>query len=370
MSGWTIVHTEASEGWGGQEIRILAEAEWLRDQGHTLYIVASEHAEIFQRATAKGFSTFPISFEKRNQLQDTYRLIGFFQRIRPHVVATHSSVDSWVGLSAAALLAVPLRIRYRHVSTPIAAAPQNTFLYRYLAHVTVTTSAAIADHVRERFYLTVDRVHNVPTGIRPPENVCPREEARIRLAKEIGVESGRRFIGQISVLRSWKGHSILMQAFETIASKFPDYDLIIVGKGPGEPHLLKERERLSSRDRIHFIGHRDEPWIYFRALDAATLASTGGEGVPQSILQAMAMGTPIIGTAVGGIPEVLGTEAQYGTVIEPHNVEQLTRAITQCLEKKQWAAERALRAEAYVKQQYGIDAMGKKITRILESYLG
>ncbi|MDW8349448.1 MAG: glycosyltransferase [Verrucomicrobiae bacterium] len=368
MRRWKIVHTEASEGWGGQEIRVLAEAMWFREHGHTVFLVAPSHSQIFARARAERFEVFPIGFQKRDQIADVTQLARVFLQTRPDIVCTHSSVDSWVGLSAAMVARSPLRVRYRHVSTPIAKNPQNMLLYRYMTHLTITTSSRIAEEIKSRFQLPIDRVCNVPTGIQPPQSLLDRETARRNLALELNLPQHTRFIGQVSVLRSWKGHRLLMSAFDRLAENFPNLHLVLVGTGPGEPHLKRDREMLACKDRIHFLGHRDAPWNYFRAMDLCILASTSGEGVPQSILQAMAAGTPVIATRVGGIPEALN-QGMYGELIPPHSVEALIAAIEKCLRHYDACIARAEKAELFVKTHHTIDQMGNKILQLFNYHL-
>jgi len=115
----TILHTEASNGWGGQEIRILSEAEWFRDQGYRIILANPQNGQLNAKARARGFEVFDIPFEKKTQLRDFFRVRKLIQDHKPDVIGTHSSVDSWVGLLAASLCRVPCRLRYRHVSTPV-----------------------------------------------------------------------------------------------------------------------------------------------------------------------------------------------------------------------------------------------------------
>ena len=70
----TILHTEASNGWGGQEIRILSEAEWFRDQGYRIILANPQNGQLNAKARARGFEVFDIPFEKKTQLRDFFRV--------------------------------------------------------------------------------------------------------------------------------------------------------------------------------------------------------------------------------------------------------------------------------------------------------
>ena len=113
----TIVHTEASVSLGGQGLRILAEALWMRDRGHRLVIIAPVHSRLLEEAQRVGLETSPILFAKHTQGRDFCKLVGDMRRIAPDILNTHSSIDTWVGCLAGRLCGVPAIIRTRHLGT-------------------------------------------------------------------------------------------------------------------------------------------------------------------------------------------------------------------------------------------------------------
>ena len=90
--------------------------------------------------------------------------------------------------------------------------------------------------------------------------------ARKFVQKELGLPDETRFIGQISVLRSWKGHETLIDAFNIFADSFPNYHLLIVGDGPRYKHLNSYVKKKDAFNKIHFLGlkitlyHTLLPW--------------------------------------------------------------------------------------------------------------
>ena len=324
-----IIHTEASHGWGGQEIRILTEANWFRKRGHQIIFILPEQSTLYQKVS-KSFQTYVVPFTRNNQLLDLWKAFNIFQKERPDVVATHSSVDSWVGLSGAKLAGIPTKVRYRHVSTPVAQNAFNRFQYRKLCDHIITTGDCIRTPLIDQFSLNPQKVHTIPTGLVPPDKLPDRSVARAALARELGLPPESRFMGQISVLRSWKGHPDLIQSWEKIAPLCPHHHLILVGEGPCYQALLNQASASAFADRIHLIGHRKDVYPYFRAFDVAILASFKNEGIPQSGLQAMYAETPLVGTQVGGIPEIIGDQVT-GFLIEPRQPEALAEAVIRCL---------------------------------------
>jgi glycosyltransferase involved in cell wall biosynthesis len=364
----TIIHTEASDGWGGQEIRILSEAQWFREQGHRVIIVAPAHAQLQTRAREAGFETHNLAFTKASQTVDFFRLARLIGQIRPHVIGTHSSVDSWVGLLAGCSRQVPVRLRYRHVSTAVKANVFNRFLYHFLCHHTLTTGECIRQPLIQVLGVPPSRVTSVPTGIKPPPFHDTSEACRAAVCREFQLPPDSRLLGCVAVLRSWKGQRHLMRAFQTLSHRFPKHFLLLVGDGPGWQDLHDGCGQMPARDRIIFTGHQADPWRFFRAFDAAILPSTKNEGIPQSLLQAMFSGCPVIGSRVGGIPEIV-RQGVTGLLVEPAAPEELAAAIQSVLTQPEAAQERARSAQAWVREEFTLERMGQKVLRIIEQCL-
>ncbi len=117
MKHFTIVHTEWSKGWGGQEIRIFNEAAGVTARGHRVLIVARPECQILTRAQAVGLPTHALPMRNGFDVRAIAGLARIIRHERVDIVNTHSSVDSWVGALAAKLTRAKL-IRTRHLSAP------------------------------------------------------------------------------------------------------------------------------------------------------------------------------------------------------------------------------------------------------------
>ena len=361
----TIVHTEASVGWGGQEIRILQEARWLRGRGHRVLLLAPGQSEILRRGKEDGFETEVFAFEKRTQWMDFFRLASAFKRLKPDVVGTHSSVDSWAGLLAARMARVPVALRYRHVSAPVHSHMMNKFLYRRCSDHVLTTAECIRTELVRNLGVPEAKITTVPTGIEPPKFERSREEARGEICRKLGLEESARFIGCVAVLRNWKGQEYLMSAFDSIAKEFPEHRLLLVGEGPGRPRLEKYRDGLAAKDRILLVGHQNDPWLFFRGMDAAVLPSYKDEGIPQSLLQAMFAECPVLGATTGGIPEIV-IDGETGLLFPPKTIPELAVALAATLRDTQKRGRRVQKALEFVRSRHTLDQMGEAVLSIIE----
>lgn len=358
-----IIHTEASPHWGGQEIRIFEEMKWFRQQGHEMILIAPSNGTLYMQCAKSGFQVISIYFTKPRTILNIFKTTWIIWRLKPHAVATHSSTDSWAVLIAAYTLRIRVRARYRHVSTTIRKNLLNRIQYRYLCSIIVTTGECISDHIRKTFQVDKTKVKTLPTALYPPNNLPTKRDSRNLLMREIGAKQNSFAIGQISVLRSWKGHSSLIDAFDKVAQKHRDVILVIVGGGPIEARIHELVDKSFYKNRIYCLGHKEKPWPYFSALDVMVLASTKNEGIPQALLQAMYSETNVIATSVGGIPEVV-TNLKNGLLIKPDNPVELAEAIEFYINDKRLAKNMIREGKAFVDLKFSKEIMGEKLTEI------
>ena len=138
---------------------------------------------------------------------------------------------------------------------------------------------------------------------------------------------------------------------------------------PGDgPMLDSIKDRISHspvEERIFIMGHLKDPWWFFRALDVAVLASTENEGVPQSLVQAMFAETPIVGSDVGGIPEIV-SHRQTGLLVPPSDPEALAKKIDDYLKDPILCQVCVGNALTRARQSFTINIMGKRVEGIME----
>src|SRR5580704_12337319 len=110
-----ILHTESSRGWGGQEIRILREAEGMRMRGHEIILAVQTGGGLIAKARDAGFCVYELPFTKSSSLKTIFALVQLCRTHQIDLVNTHSSLDAWLG-GIAARIAGRKVIRTRHLS--------------------------------------------------------------------------------------------------------------------------------------------------------------------------------------------------------------------------------------------------------------
>ena len=352
---FSIAHTEASNGWGGQEIRTLTEAAGFIQRGHRVVVYAAPGARIADEASRFGVPvvTLPIG---RKRLRGARAIAHALIEHPVDIVNTHSSTDTWLVALACEWLRrtrrpSPALVRTRHVSIAVPNDPGTRWLYRTATTRVVTTGEALRLQLIRDNGLDPARVVSVPTGIDAARlRTKSREDARRHLA----FASDMPLIGIIATLRSWKGHRFLIDAMSKLRNR--DARLFIVGDGPQRAALEAQVDRLRLRERVIFAGQQDDIGSWLAALDVFVLPSYANEGVPQALLQAMFAGIPCVTTDVGAIPEI-AREGDTARIVRRDDSQALAQAIDDLLDDRDGSTAMAERARAFVTPRYDLATM-------------
>ena len=323
-----IAHTEASWGWGGQEIRILRECQLLIAAGYEVALIADPQSLIAKRAPLYGVPLVAARL-RRKRLRDMLSLSGALRKFKPDVVSCHSSTDHWLVALTRLLFRINFAIvRFRHISTLVNQTKTNRWLYQRGAEAVITTGEFIAEQLVAKRIVQLHQVFSIPTGVDPL--AFPVKDTR-NGKRSLGIVGHEFVISIVATLRSWKGHADLLHAISALADR--RIRLIIVGDGPQRAALRELVNELALVSQVTFAGHQMDVTPYLQASDLFVLPSYANEGVPQAILQAMGMGLPIISCITGGIPEAVRGYSG-ARIIEPRNVEKLGQKINDVI--NQW----------------------------------
>ncbi|OGA68028.1 MAG: glycosyl transferase family 1 [Betaproteobacteria bacterium RIFCSPLOWO2_12_FULL_65_14] len=363
MRRLSIVHTESSLGWGGQEIRILSEAQGLIGRGHDVKLLCPAEARIYSEAPAWGVPVVALPIAKKG-IRGLRGLLEWFKTNRCDVVSTHSSTDSWLAALTLLILGRPYPIvRTRHISAPVPKNAPTRWLYTRATSRIVTAGEALKKELVERNGFPAERIDSVPTGV-DAKRFRPGDKAAAREA--LGLPHDRMLVGIVATLRSWKGHRYLVEAFASL----PDSaGLVMVGDGPQRKALEAVVDKLGLRSRTTFAGNQRDvvPWL--QALDAFALPSYANEGVPQALLQAMLVGLPCVTTAAGSIPE-LAIDGQTALVVPPEQVLPLRQALERLLGDPELRKTLGSAARKHCEEAFSYERMLERMEQLYRSVAG
>ncbi|MBF0186151.1 MAG: glycosyltransferase family 4 protein [Magnetococcales bacterium] len=347
----SIAHTESSLGWGGQEIRTLTEAVGMIRRGHQVSLLCPPHAQIFAAAQARNIPVHALHIARKG-LFGLMEVARWLKSNPVDVVITHSSTDSWLTALACRLFSLPPRIiRLRHISAPIPRNRASRWLYtRGCQHIVATGTALRLQMIHDNHF-PAERITSIPTGI-DLKRFVPGHQALVR--QQLCLPNDRFVIGIVATLRSWKGHAYLLEAVASLRRK--DVHLLIVGDGPQRANLEQQIRELQLESHVSLPGNQEDvvPWL--QACDLFALPSYANEGVPQSLMQAMACGVPVISTPVGSIEEII-QHSVTGLMVPPRDPIALAGAINTLLDDADLRDTFRLNALRFAQQFFSLESM-------------
>jgi glycosyltransferase involved in cell wall biosynthesis len=156
-----------------------------------------------------------------------------------------------------------------------------------------------------------------------------RKRSAAQAKAHLGYSPDTLLIGGIGRLSAEKGFDRLIQATQQLCSRHPSVELAILGEGPERHRLLQQIDDSGLANRVRLVGHCDDvrPWL--EAFDVFVLSSLR-EGLPNVVLEAMALETPVVATRVAGLPGLVENGVN-GLLVAPADVAGLARAIDELL---------------------------------------
>lgn len=321
-----VLHTEWSDGWGGQEIRIINEMLAIREKGIEVFLACRDRAKIKEKTQEHNIKTFILPFKGSYDLQTIWQLYKIIKKHHIDIVNTHSGKDTWTG-GIAAKLADAKFIRTRHLSNKIN--PSRLNFINELADFIFTTGESVKAAMIQNNRIKPEKISSVPTGI--DERIFdPKRYDAVKEREILGIEKNEIAIGIIAVLRKFKRHDFFIEAANQLIKKHNNLKFFIAGDGPKKEELHQLVKTLNLDNHIRFLGHVKEPAKILAALDIFVLTSDSNEGVPQSVMQALLMDKKVIATDAGSTKDLY--HDNNFLLIKPNDLQAIIQAIESLLE--------------------------------------
>jgi glycosyltransferase involved in cell wall biosynthesis len=355
-----VLHTESSHGHGGQEIRTLAETRWLIGHGWHALIVCQPDSPLLAEARASSIPVEAVRMGSATDIGATVRLRRLMRERGVSLVHTHSSVDSWLGGIAAKSLGLPV-VRSRHVSIPIRR--RRALVYR-LADRIITSGEGVRSMVIGAG-ITPERVVAISAGV-DSARFHPGVSGKA-VRDELGLGAAP-VVGLVANVRGSKGHNVFLEAARAVLAVAPETRFLIVGDGVGFDEVRSRVRQLGLDARVRLTGFRRDIPEVMAALDVLALPSIRSEAIPQVIPQALAVGTPVVASTVGGSPELI-RDGENGRLVPPADAPALADAILTLLREPERARAMARAGQVMVQARYTIDATMARTTAVYRELL-
>ena len=350
-----VLHTEWSDGWGGQEIRVINEMIAVREKGVEVFLACRDHAIIKQKAIENNIRVFVLPFRGNADLKTLFSLREIIKEYSIDIVNTQSGKDTWVG-GLAAKFAGAKFIRTRHLSIRIRSSRTN--LINELADYIFTTGESVRTYMVKYNRINPEKIQSIPTGI-DTDLFDPDKYNKQACREQLNVQDDEIVIGIIAVLRRFKRHDLFLQMAKILIKQHPGKKLtfLIAGDGPQKSNIIDLINKLGLVENVKLLGHIDQVPELLSAVDIFVLSSDSKEGVPQTIMQALLMDKAVVATNSGSTKDLFYEDNFQ--LVKTGSVTELVNGVTWYIENSGNNCDRA-----YIVKNFSKINMQEKIINV------
>ena len=350
-----IVHVIPTLKLGGLENVVARLIESLHDLAEHVVVTPGGDGPMRQRFS-KDVQVIPMAERHKPDAWNALRMARLFRSIRPDLVHSRnwSCIDAIVGARLAGVRIVVHGEHGRDALDPQGRNPRRRVARRALGPLVtqfVTVSKDLARWLVEDVGVPARKVLSISNGV-DTKRFAPGAREAARLGLGLGAEEF--VIGTVARLDPVKDQVGMIRAFSRVTSDSRAV-LVVAGDGPSRPDLERTIATLGLEGRVRLLGERGDVPQVLAALDVFVLCSVG-EGMSNSILEAMAAGLPVIATRVGGNPELVIDE-ETGLLVEPLQPEGLAGALGRYLLDPALTARHGRAARNRALSKFSLDAM-------------
>ncbi len=336
-------------------------------QDRTKEIEAHDIKHIFISELARDISII-------RDLKALLKIYIFLRKERFDIVHTHTSKAGLLGRLAAKLAGVPIIVHTPHghvffgyfkpVKTKIF-----IFLEKLASHMT-DKIVALTDREKDDYRLFKTTREEKSVVINSGVDLNRFKELSVRekqdFKKELGLPENSLVVGTVGRLVPVKGQEFLIEAAKHIIPKYPSMLFMFAGDGYLRQNLERKAQEMGIKENVIFLGWRDDADKIISIYDIFVLPSLN-EGMGRVLVEAMALGKPIVASRVGGIPDLIA-HGQNGFLVPPRNPEQLAKYIQILIEDKE-KRESMGQAGKKISLSFSQEAMIEKITSLYDELL-
>jgi glycosyltransferase involved in cell wall biosynthesis len=362
MEKLNILHIYQNSKIGGVQQQLLSLLKaYNREVFNPIFCCLGPKEEIGKEIEGIGIDCISLNRSRysRFSLKIVIDLHRLMKKKHIHLVRTHRYRSNLYGRLAAFLTGVPVIVASVHDNYRKDKRPVRRVINRILSKITdkiVAVSEEVKKDIIQYDKIEPSKVVVIPNGI-DTEKFNPKGNyADIR--KEFSIKEDTIVAGFIGRIVPAKGLEYLIDSIPHVKGEFNNIKLLIVGEGSLVKRLREQAKEKKVYDSIIFAGRRRDIPDILSCIDVFVMPSIA-EGLPNALLEAMAMAKPIIATEVGGIPEVIKNRFN-GILVPPRDIRALATAIKELTGNAQVAAKMGQAARDLVLDNFSIKLIAQR----------
>ena len=362
------MHICSTGDFGGGATYLLSLAAKMNRDKVLQYFVIPEEGELSCELRRRGFDVKVLDLERRFNPVSILRLARMMKESGIDAVHTHDPRTNLYGFLAGRIARARALICTIHCflhDYPIGRLKKRIYLIidnfnlRYAKTIVCVSNAIAEDLVKSRG-LPKERIIVIHNAVDLDRVKAAKNSQEI--GREFACDNPGRLIGTVGRMTSEKGHMYLIQALALLAEKFPALKCVIVGDGPLRPELETKCRELGLERVCIFTGVRTDVPNLLSIMDVFVLPSLS-EGFGIALLEAMAMGKPVVATRIGGIPEVV-EDGVTGLLVQPGDPKTLANGILEMLSDKERSLEMGRRGREVVSKHFTLESMVAEMEKV------
>lgn len=361
-----ILHVNTEKTWRGGEQQTLNLLKGLKKRNISSHLLCQPGCPMQERAKKAGIGVFPVAMRGEVDLLASYRLRRLIKRFKYDIIHSHTShahsLAFWGSFGRKTSLLVTRRVDFsifRHSFLYLSG-----IKYRHMTDFYIAISHKIKD-VLVRDGVPRERVFVVHSGIDPERFTAATMD---HLIPEFDLKSKEPVVVNIAHLAGHKGQQYLVRAIPIVLAKIPSTRFFIVGEGELMNELQALAASLGLNKALIFTGFREDVGAFYHVADLFVMSSVQ-EGLGTALIDALALGIPVVATNSGGIPEII-RDGETGRLVDPADPSALAEGIIELLTHRKRAKQMASCGQELVRQKFSIDAMVDKNIEVYQQILG
>ncbi len=365
---------------GGVPEHVLALLEGLSQRDYAMTVVCREVSERYRlRLEKMGVRIILLDLRRLisplADLRAAWRLYRLLREEQCEVLHMHMSKAALLGGLVGLAARVPVRVNTAH-NLGCIALPQRLLralfwaydkvLFGLTMHAVITVSSRVRQSIVRLGLLKADKAYAIPNGIDPAPFQADAQ-ARTQTRQALGLAAEHVAIGCVARLVWFKGLDTLIDAIPQVVLQHPHARFFIVGDGPLKAQLLEQATQRGIADKLFFLGERNDVAALLAAFDVFVLPSVS-EGMPITILEAMAAGKPTVATDVGGVGEMIEDQVS-GLLVPPRAPQALAAALAALVGDAPRRTQMGEVARARLERHFAQDSMVAATDRLYRDKL-
>lgn len=365
-----VAELAGSAAYGGGERYLELLFDRLDRTRYRALLICPEPGPFVGRMKERGVETHLVHLAPLFNPLALWRLTRLLARERVTILQTHGARANFYGRIAGRLAGVPVIIATVHNSLKdYGVSPFTRWLYRFLLRLTlplvhriICVSEANRRDLIDECPAAEAKTQTVYNGVDPPAFLSQPDRQKVR--QELRITQGPVLV-TIARLTEQKGHRYLLRAFPGLLSTWPQLCCVFVGEGELHDALHHLAIDLGVERACRFVGVREDITDILAAADLFVLPSLS-EGFPFVLLEALAMGRPVVASRVNGVPELI-EDHKTGLLVPPRDPQALARAIRDMLSDPAAASKLGAAGRALVQERFTVDRMVANTTATFDA---